>query len=131
MLSISCLFVLTRINVVLYARHTARAFNFALFPHPYQNLDKRFVCQSSSILFLASHNFDFNKFVYKGKERYPIHQVCLLNVKEYHFCLAHMKTLFVIVHKTWERGVAITKMNFPYASRTNHTWRLFGMLLCI
>jgi hypothetical protein len=27
--------------------------------------DRRFVCQSSSISFLASHNFDFNKLFYK------------------------------------------------------------------
>ncbi|KAI3424112.1 hypothetical protein D9Q98_009473 [Chlorella vulgaris] len=43
-----------------------RTFNFYLFPRPSEGSDKRFVCQSSSIEFLASCNFDFNKVIYDG-----------------------------------------------------------------
>lgn len=46
--------------------YLARPFNFTLFPHAFRGMDKRFVCQSSSMHFLAKHNFDFNKLVYKG-----------------------------------------------------------------
>lgn len=46
--------------------YLARPFNFTLFPHTFRAIDKRFVCQASSLQFLAKNNFDFNKFVYKG-----------------------------------------------------------------
>ncbi|RUS81843.1 hypothetical protein EGW08_010366, partial [Elysia chlorotica] len=43
--------------------YEARPYNFYLFPsQPHRNApDKRFMCQSSSIDFLVSHGFDFNK----------------------------------------------------------------------
>lgn len=43
-----------------------RTWNFYLFPRPYQNLDQRFMCQASSLHFLAQHGFDFNKFIHDG-----------------------------------------------------------------
>ncbi|KAL4459112.1 hypothetical protein ABPG75_013977 [Micractinium tetrahymenae] len=43
-----------------------RTFNFYLFPRPVEGLDKRFVCQSSSLDFLARCGFDFNKAIYDG-----------------------------------------------------------------
>lgn len=46
--------------------YEARTFNFNLFPGTFGNLDKRFMCQSSSLAYLAQHNFDFNKMIYEG-----------------------------------------------------------------
>ncbi|XP_041362495.1 poly(A)-specific ribonuclease PARN-like isoform X2 [Gigantopelta aegis] len=48
--------------------HTAKLFNFYVFPRPYtrQAPDRRFLCQSSSIDFLASQGFDFNKLFRDG-----------------------------------------------------------------
>lgn len=46
--------------------YVARTFNFNLFPAVYQSVDKRFMCQSSSLAYLAQHKFDFNKMVYDG-----------------------------------------------------------------
>jgi len=46
--------------------YLARPFNFNLFPHTFRSIDKRFVCQASSLQFLAKNKFDFNKFVYQG-----------------------------------------------------------------
>lgn len=43
-----------------------RTFNFYLFPRPVEGVDKRFVCQSSSMDFLARCGFDFNKAIYDG-----------------------------------------------------------------
>jgi len=44
-----------------------RSFNFYLFPGPFKREgDKKFLCQSSSILFLAGHSFDFNKLFRNG-----------------------------------------------------------------
>ena len=51
--------------------YQARTFNFYLFPRPFEGSDKRFVCQSSSLAFLASCNFDFNKVVYDGISYMP------------------------------------------------------------
>ena len=42
-------------------RYISETWNFYLFSHPFGKVDKRFVCQSSSIQYLAQHNFDFNK----------------------------------------------------------------------
>lgn len=62
------LLIISQNILILISSHSylARPFNFALFPHPFQSIDKRFVCQASSLQFLAKNNFDFNKFVYKG-----------------------------------------------------------------
>ncbi|CAE1324447.1 PARN [Acanthosepion pharaonis] len=46
----------------------ARPFNFYIFPKPFskESPDHRFLCQSSSIDFLASQGFDFNKVFREG-----------------------------------------------------------------
>ena len=36
-------------------------FNFYVFPQQLFSVDRRFHCQSGSLRFLASHNFDFNQ----------------------------------------------------------------------
>jgi poly(A)-specific ribonuclease len=41
--------------------YNVRSFNFHLFPSPQEDVDARFLCQASSLAFLASHGFDFNK----------------------------------------------------------------------
>ena len=41
--------------------YEARTFNFYLFPAPRGDFDLRFACQASSMAFLASQGFDFNK----------------------------------------------------------------------
>eukprot|EP01112_Ceratiomyxa_fruticulosa_P003961 TRINITY_DN1428_c0_g1_i1.p1 TRINITY_DN1428_c0_g1~~TRINITY_DN1428_c0_g1_i1.p1 ORF type:complete len:627 (-),score=129.92 TRINITY_DN1428_c0_g1_i1:150-2030(-) len=51
-------------------RYIAKPFNFYVFPKHHATgcgiVDKRFLMQSSSVNFLASHNFDFNKWIYDG-----------------------------------------------------------------
>ncbi|XP_064601718.1 poly(A)-specific ribonuclease PARN-like [Liolophura sinensis] len=49
-------------------RYEVKPFNFNVFPKPMfkQAPDTRFLCQSSSIDFLASHGFDFNKAFKEG-----------------------------------------------------------------
>ncbi|GFR40195.1 hypothetical protein Agub_g755, partial [Astrephomene gubernaculifera] len=46
----------------------ARTFNAYVFPRPDENtgLDKRFLCQASSLAYLASQGFDFNKMILEG-----------------------------------------------------------------
>lgn len=48
--------------------YVAFPFTFCLFPRPYKRFlnDVIFTCQSSSLDFLASHGFDFNKCFYDG-----------------------------------------------------------------
>nr|XP_022318023.1 poly(A)-specific ribonuclease PARN-like isoform X1 [Crassostrea virginica] len=48
--------------------YEAKPFNFYVFPKPYSRAapDCRFLCQSSSIDFLASQGFDFNKVFKEG-----------------------------------------------------------------
>ncbi|XP_067672031.1 poly(A)-specific ribonuclease PARN-like [Haliotis asinina] len=48
--------------------YTARPFNMYVFPRPFsrQAPDRRFLCQASSIDFLVSQNFDFNKLFREG-----------------------------------------------------------------
>lgn len=41
--------------------YEVRSFNFHLFPMPYEDVDVRFMSQASSLAFLASQGFDFNK----------------------------------------------------------------------
>ncbi|KAM9304729.1 poly(A)-specific ribonuclease PARN [Gastrophryne carolinensis] len=50
------------------ARYITKSFNFYIFPKPFSrnSPDKKFVCQSSSIDFLASQGFDFNKVFRNG-----------------------------------------------------------------
>uniref|UniRef100_UPI00398E8972 poly(A)-specific ribonuclease PARN isoform X2 n=1 Tax=Pristiophorus japonicus TaxID=55135 RepID=UPI00398E8972 len=49
-------------------RHTMKTFNFYVFPKPLSrnSPDVKFVCQSSSIDFLANQGFDFNKVFRDG-----------------------------------------------------------------
>lgn len=49
-------------------QYTAKPFNFYIFPRPYSRSspDLRFSCQSSSLEFLASQGFDFNKMIREG-----------------------------------------------------------------
>ncbi|XP_005103432.1 poly(A)-specific ribonuclease PARN [Aplysia californica] len=49
-------------------RYEARPYNFYVFPKPHnrQAPDRRFLCQSSSIDFLISQGFDFNKVFREG-----------------------------------------------------------------
>jgi poly(A)-specific ribonuclease len=44
--------------------YTAHTYNFYICPRSFGGLDPRFVCQASSLEFLSSHNFDFNKVNY-------------------------------------------------------------------
>ncbi|XP_052769212.1 poly(A)-specific ribonuclease PARN-like isoform X2 [Mya arenaria] len=49
-------------------KYTAKPFNFYIFPRPLSRVapDLRFSCQSSSLDFLMSQGFDFNKWVKDG-----------------------------------------------------------------
>ncbi|KAL5018097.1 hypothetical protein ScPMuIL_003819 [Solemya velum] len=49
-------------------RYEVKSYNFYIFPRPYSRHapDHRFLCQSSSLEFLASHGFDFNKVIREG-----------------------------------------------------------------
>ncbi|XP_010608324.1 poly(A)-specific ribonuclease PARN isoform X1 [Fukomys damarensis] len=50
------------------SKYIMKSFNFYVFPKPFNRSspDVKFVCQSSSIDFLASQGFDFNKVFCKG-----------------------------------------------------------------
>ncbi|KAE8579783.1 hypothetical protein XENTR_v10024181 [Xenopus tropicalis] len=50
------------------AKYFMKSFNFYIFPKPFNrnSPDKKFVCQSSSIDFLANQGFDFNKVFRNG-----------------------------------------------------------------
>lgn len=50
------------------SRYIMKSFNFYIFPKPFNRSspDVKFVCQSSSIDFLANQGFDFNKVFCKG-----------------------------------------------------------------
>ncbi|XP_053472268.1 poly(A)-specific ribonuclease PARN [Ictalurus furcatus] len=50
------------------SRYFTKAFNFYIFPKPFSRAspDIKFICQSSSIDFLASQGFDFNKVFRNG-----------------------------------------------------------------
>ncbi|XP_073447184.1 poly(A)-specific ribonuclease PARN isoform X2 [Aquarana catesbeiana] len=50
------------------SKYIIKSFNFYVFPKPFNrnSPDKKFVCQSSSIDFLANQGFDFNKVFRKG-----------------------------------------------------------------
>lgn len=41
--------------------YTAEIFTFYVFPKPFFNIDNTFLCQSSSLQFLCTYRFDFNK----------------------------------------------------------------------
>ncbi|CAF98128.1 unnamed protein product, partial [Tetraodon nigroviridis] len=50
------------------SKYIIKPFNFYIFPKPFNRTspDKKFICQSSSIDFLASQGFDFNKVFCNG-----------------------------------------------------------------
>jgi poly(A)-specific ribonuclease len=50
----------------------AKTFNFYVFPRVTDDFDRRFLCQASSIEFLASHGFDFNRCFYEGIQYLPL-----------------------------------------------------------
>ncbi|WIA44176.1 hypothetical protein OEZ86_010505 [Tetradesmus obliquus] len=52
--------------------YNVRSFNFHLFPSPQEDVDARFMCQASSLAFLAGQGFDFNKMVYEGIPYLPL-----------------------------------------------------------
>lgn len=53
------------------------AYNFYLFPRGRPGPEKIFLCQSSSLDFLAAQGFDFNKLIKEGKN--PLTSTTLLN----------------------------------------------------
>eukprot|EP00879_Flechtneria_rotunda_P010761 GHRR01011244.1.p1 GENE.GHRR01011244.1~~GHRR01011244.1.p1 ORF type:complete len:413 (+),score=126.85 GHRR01011244.1:1149-2387(+) len=52
--------------------YEARTFNFYLFPQPHGSYNRRFLCDASSLAFLASHGFDFNKCILQGVPYMPV-----------------------------------------------------------
>ena len=46
--------------------YTAETYNFYLCPRSFGSLDKRFLCQASSLEFLSRHHFDFQKTYSQG-----------------------------------------------------------------
>jgi poly(A)-specific ribonuclease len=70
MLASSRAFVVNQFGLSAYVweggAYRPRTFNFYIFPRPFEGADKRFVCQASSLDFLASCGFDFNKAIYDG-----------------------------------------------------------------
>lgn len=69
-----CDFLMCQIGICTFKynrqtqRYEAKPFNFYVFPRPYSRAapDLRFLCQASSIDFLASQGFDFNKVFKEG-----------------------------------------------------------------
>jgi poly(A)-specific ribonuclease len=51
--------------------YEARTFNFHLFPAPRGDFDLRFMSQASSLAFLASQGFDFNKASARARRAAP------------------------------------------------------------
>uniref|UniRef100_A0A383V5Q0 Uncharacterized protein n=1 Tax=Tetradesmus obliquus TaxID=3088 RepID=A0A383V5Q0_TETOB len=54
------------------AAYEARTFNFYLFPQPHGGYNRRFLCDASSLVFLASHGFDFNRCISQGVPYMPV-----------------------------------------------------------
>ncbi|KAG1667789.1 hypothetical protein FOA52_010826 [Chlamydomonas sp. UWO 241] len=52
--------------------YTAKTFNFWVFPQQRGSHDARFLCQASSLEFLACKGFDFNKVIYDGIPFVPL-----------------------------------------------------------
>lgn len=59
-------FGLSTVHVDADDRVQVKTWNFYVFPRPYGASDERFLCQASSLTFLADHGFDFNKFIRDG-----------------------------------------------------------------
>ena len=70
-------FVINQFGLAAFARdgnggYVAKTFNFNLFPREFERYDKVFTCQAGSLEYLAKHNFDFNKMIYKGVPFMPL-----------------------------------------------------------
>jgi poly(A)-specific ribonuclease len=69
-------FLLTQLGVSAFCWRDggwqAKTFNFYVFPRVTDDFDRRFMCQASSIEFLASHGFDFNRCFYEGIQYLPL-----------------------------------------------------------
>lgn len=50
-------------------QYTNESYNFYLFPRGRPGPEKMFLCQSSSLDFLAAQGFDFNKLIKEGKNK--------------------------------------------------------------
>lgn len=59
-------FGLSTVHVDASEQVLVKTWNFYVFPRPYGASDERFLCQASSLTFLAEHGFDFNKFIRDG-----------------------------------------------------------------
>ena len=66
-------FVIMQFGICLFkkitaTKYTAQPYNFFVFPASPtpKKIDLRFLCQASSMTFLADNNFDFNKWVKQG-----------------------------------------------------------------
>ncbi|KAF5306180.1 hypothetical protein FQR65_LT07456 [Abscondita terminalis] len=46
--------------------YKGHCYTFYVFPRPFGILDRKFLCQASSLVFLKAHDFDFNKFISEG-----------------------------------------------------------------
>lgn len=53
------------------------AYNFYLFPRGSPGPDRMFMCQSSSLDFLASQGFDFNKLIKDGEHLFIIYTIII------------------------------------------------------
>lgn len=67
-------FLLTQFGLCTFSwdeenkNYVNEAYNFYLFPRGNPGLEKIFLCQSSSLDFLAAQGFDFNKWIKEGKD---------------------------------------------------------------
>lgn len=52
--------------------YTAKTFNIYLFPAPFEQYDRRFLSQASSLAFLAQQGFDFNTCIRDGVPYMPL-----------------------------------------------------------
>jgi hypothetical protein len=76
------------------SRYVAKTFNFNIYPRTFQNINKVFTCEAGSLEYLAQHNFDFNKMIYKGIPFLPLQeQEQLLTV-----CAPVRHAGFVVLH---------------------------------
>ncbi|PIK44614.1 putative poly(A)-specific ribonuclease PARN-like domain-containing protein 1 [Apostichopus japonicus] len=54
--------------------YKAYTYNFYIFPASWGSVDSWLTCQASSLKFLCCHEFDFNKWIYKGVSYLSIEQ---------------------------------------------------------
>lgn len=52
--------------------YSAKTFNIFLFPAPFEQYDRRFLSQASSLAFLAEQGFDFNTCIRDGVPYMPL-----------------------------------------------------------